>query len=84
MPTARELDARLRALRLSVREIADDTRLDEHTVARALGRPGRGREVLTSTQRKVADAIERHERAQLARLKELLGEAKAADAEAAE
>lgn len=71
MRNPEDLDARARELRLSVRTIAEETGLDEHTVGRALGRARRGREVLTSTQRKVALTIEKHEREQLARLRNL-------------
>lgn len=75
MSDPNDLDARARNLRISVRDLAGETGLDEHTVGRALGRASRGRDVLTSTYRKVVDAIERRERAQLDRLRRLHPEA---------
>lgn len=71
MSQPNDLDARARDLRISVRDLASETGLDEHTVGRALGRASRGRDVLTSTYRKVVEAIERREREQLARLRQL-------------
>lgn len=71
MSEPNDLDARARDLRISVRDLASETGLDEHTVSRALGRASRGRDVLTSTYRKVVGAIERREREQLARLRQL-------------
>jgi len=71
MTQTNELDARARALRLGLREIAAAAELDQHTVIRVLGRAKRGREVLTSSQRRVALAIEQAELKQLAYLRGL-------------
>lgn len=71
MSDPKELEARRSAIRLPVRTIAAETGLDEHTVGRALGRASRGRDVLTSSMKKVENTIARHERDQLEHLRGL-------------
>lgn len=75
MSDPNDLEARRRAIRLPVRELAAEVGLDEHTVHRVL-KTGSG---LNKSTRKLANGIEQEERRLLAHLQNLHPNVEAAE-----